>query len=80
LSIAILVAEQEFDRAVLLRLETRRRPEHGPEFQVFRRRQRFQHAPLREQLLLLLDAGEDLQRRIDLVGAGTRSPRAARGS
>ncbi len=71
--VGVLVAEQEFELAVLQRLESGRRAQHRPEFHVLRRRQRLQHAPLLEQLALhLLDAREHLQRRVDVVRAQAR--------
>ena len=78
----LLVAEQELDRAVLRRLEARRRAERGPERLVLGRRQRLQHRPLLEQLLLdQLDAREDLEARVEPVRAHeARSPPSARGS
>ena len=67
--VGVLVAKQELDHAVLLRLEPRGRPEHMAELLVLGWRQGFQHRPLLEQLALdLLDPGEDLQARIGLVG------------
>ena len=46
----ILVAHQEFDGAVLQRLEARGSAQRVTEFHVFRRRQGFQHRPLLGQL------------------------------
>src|SRR5436190_8234827 len=60
----VLVAEKEFERAVLPRLESRRRAERGAKGVVLRRRQRFEHRPLLEQLLLdQLDSRENLEAR-----------------
>ena len=59
--LAVLVAELEFDDAVLQRLEARRVAEHAAELDVLARRQRRQHAPLLEQLALdLLHARQAL--------------------
>ena len=67
--VGVLVAQQEFDLAILQRLETGRRPQHAAELQVLRRRQRLQHRPLLEQLALhLLHPRQDLQAGIDVIG------------
>jgi len=64
----VLVAEQELDRAVLRRLESRRTAERGPKRLVLRRRQRLEHRPLLEELLLdQLDPREDLEARVEPV-------------
>jgi len=66
--VGVLFAGQEFDQAVLQRLEARSRAKQVAEFQVFARRERFQHAPLLEQLALHhLHAREDLLHRPELV-------------
>src|SRR3546814_11611553 len=46
----VLVAHQELDRAVLQRLESRRRAEDVAELHVLRGRQCLQHRPLRGEL------------------------------
>ena len=57
-------------RAVLRRLESRRRAERRPERLVLGGRQRLQHRPLLEQLLLdQLDAREDLEARAEAIFA-----------
>ena len=64
-----LVAEQKFDRAVLRRLEARRLSQHRAERLVLRRRERLQHRPLLEELLLdELDPGERLEACRELIG------------
>ena len=66
--VGIFVAEQEFDRAVLRRLEARGRPEDVAEAHVVGRRHRLQHRPLIGQLLLdRLHPREHLHARIELV-------------
>jgi len=73
----LLVAEQELDRTVLRRLETGRCSQRRPERLVFGRRQRFQHRPLLEELLLdELDTCQDLEARLERVGAHVRDRRA----
>ena len=73
----VLVAEQELDRAVLRRLESRRRAERRTEAFVFRRRQRLEHGPLLEELLLdQLDARENLERGLERIGAHVCDGRA----
>ena len=68
--VAILVAELEFEQAVLQRLEPGRAAERVPERGVFERRQRRQHAPGAEQLFLQArDARQHLERRIEIVAA-----------
>ena len=75
--LGVLVAEQEFHEPVLQRLESGGRPQQVPELQVFARRQRFQHAPLLEQLALhLLDPREDLLHGAELVALQVRDRRA----
>ncbi len=65
-----LVAQQEFDRAILRRLESARTGQRGSKRFVLGRRQRLQHRPLLEQLLLdELDARQDLEARVQRVGA-----------
>ena len=57
----VLVAEHEFDDAVLKRLNAARRPQHMAELDIFARGQRLQHAPLIHQLALDgRDARQDL--------------------
>ena len=66
--VGVLVAEQEFHRAVLQRLESGRRPQQVAELHVFGRRQRLQHRPHLGQLAQhLLAAREDLLARAELV-------------
>lgn len=73
----ILVAEQEFDRAILRRLESRRRTERGTKSLVFGRRERFEHRPLLEELLLYqLDTRENLEARLERIGAHVGDCRA----
>ena len=65
-----LVAQQELDRAILRRLESARTGQRGAERLVLGRRQRLQHRPLLEQLLLdELDARQYLEARVQRVGA-----------
>jgi hypothetical protein len=72
-----LVAEQEFDGAELVRLQSRRRAEHVAELRVLGRRERLEHRPLLEQLALdLLHAREDLEARRELVAPDMRDRRA----
>ena len=52
--VPVLVAEHELQQPVLHRLETGRFAEDTAEFGVFRRRQRIEHLPLTEQLVLHL--------------------------
>jgi hypothetical protein len=67
---AILVAELELEEAVLRRLEPRRRAEHVAKRGVFGRRQRGEHRPLVDQLVLnLLHAVQDLDAARQLVVA-----------
>ena len=74
--VGVLVAQQEFDRAVLQRLEPRRRPEDFAEFHVFRRRERLQHRPHFRQLPRhLLAAREDLLARVEAILAQVRGGR-----
>ena len=62
----VLAAEQELDRAVLRGLEAGRVAERRTERVVLRRRQRLEHRPLLEELLLdELDAREDLEARLE---------------
>ena len=66
----VLVAEQELDHPVLQRLEARGRPEMRPDARVLAGRQRLEHAPLLDQLLLhVLDPGDALERAIEPVFA-----------
>src|SRR5437588_6769428 len=65
-----LVAEQKLDRAILRGLESRRRAERWTKSFVLGRRQRLEHRPLLEQLLLNeLDACENFEARLECVGA-----------
>src|SRR6185295_7604315 len=58
----LLVAEEELDGAVLRGLKARRRAERRAKRLVLGGRERFQHRPLLEELLLdQLDAREDLE-------------------
>jgi hypothetical protein len=64
-----LVAEQEFDRAELMRLESRRGSEHVAKLGVLRGREGLEHRPLLEELALdLLHARQDLEARREAVG------------
>ena len=66
----LLVAEQELDRAILRRLESRRARQRRAERLVLGRRQRLQHRPLLEELPLdQLDAREDLEAGLQPVRA-----------
>ena len=66
----VLGAEQELERAVLRRLESRRAAERRAERVVLGRRQRLEHGPLLEQLLLdELHPREDLEARLERVDA-----------
>src|SRR4030095_9600841 len=72
----LLVAEQELDCTILRRLNPRRRSQRGAKRLVFRRRERLQHGPLLEQLLLdQLDAREDLEVGVETIGAHVRDRR-----
>ena len=78
---AVLVAEHELDRPVLVRLEARRRAEEAAELGVLRRGQRGQHRPLLgEAALDVLDPGQALERRAAgrrrRAGAARRAARA----
>ena len=74
--VAVLVAEQELDAAILERLEARRRPEHVAKLHVFAWRERLQHRPLVEQLLLdHFHPGQDLQARRGVVCGEVRDRR-----
>src|SRR5688572_32042248 len=65
---AVLAAELELEQPVLRRLETRRRAERVAKRRVFRRRQRGEHRPLIDELVLhLLHAIQDLDRPRQLV-------------
>ena len=60
--VGVLVAEQELDGAVLVRLEPEAGAEHVAEPIVLRRRQRLEHRPLLEELALdLLHAARILK-------------------
>jgi hypothetical protein len=64
-----LLPSSELDRAVLVRLEARRRAEEAAELGVLARGQRGQHRPLLgERALDVFDPGQALQRRPQLVG------------
>src|ERR1700761_25057 len=66
----VLVAEQEFDLAVLERLKARCVAEYAAKLHVLRRRKRFKHGPLFEELHLdKLHARENLQRRWQTIVA-----------
>src|SRR5712664_3030954 len=68
--VGVFVPEQEFDRTVLIGLQTARVLKHSPKLQVLVRRQGLEHAPLFEEHSLdLPDAGEDFERRLELVGS-----------
>src|SRR3546814_6691715 len=72
----VLVAHQELDRAVLQRLESRRRAEDVAELHVLRGRQCLQHRPLRGELVEHpLAARNDLAELPHAIAAqvGTRS-------
>ena len=68
--LAVLVAEQEFDRAVLAGLEPGGVAQEAAELRVLGGCQGGQHGPLLGQGLLdVLDPGDRLQRRAEVVGA-----------
>ena len=68
--LGVLVAEDELDRPVLPRLEARRALQVGPELRVLAGSEGGEHAPLLDQRVLdVLDAGQALQRGVELVGA-----------
>ena len=65
----VLVAEQELDGTVLVRLESGRRGQELPELDVLRRGQGAEHRPLLGQLELdLLHSRRALERRVQVVG------------
>ena len=65
---AVLTAELELEHAILRRLEPRGRAERIPERRILRRRQRRQHGPLIDELVLhLLHAIQDLDGARQLV-------------
>ena len=65
--LGMLVAEQEFDGAILRRLKPDDWPSIGRNAVIFRWRQRLEHRPLLEELLLdQLDPRQDLEARIEL--------------
>src|SRR5271156_3478310 len=66
--IAILVPQLEFKLAVLEGLKAGSVAKYAAEFQIFRRRERFEHPPLLEQLHLNeLSPGQNLEARTELV-------------
>ena len=69
----VLVAQDELDRPVLVRLEARRVAERAAELRVLARGQRGQHRPLLGQRALdVLHPGQAFQRRGEVVVAQVR--------